>query len=228
MRPQPEKQAVRHPPVRPGGRERGGVVALLVCGAIFLLASFDMGGFTWGLAAGQTVPRTPPPTWTRTRTAAPPVTETPAPPPAATATLAPGAPTPVPQPDPAVSLTIAPAFGGPGDVIRFTVRLRNDGSAAATNLTVALPWPDPLLVLALSASAGEVSAGSSEFVWRLGQLAPGAEAVWTLQAQIAADAMPDQVLRYRARLSFDGGLRESEERTLLLPWTRLPATGGAP
>lgn len=222
----PVKQGKGQLPARFDGRGPWWFVALIICGAIFLLASFDTGGFTWGLAAGQTVPRTPPPTWTRTRTAAPPETESPTLPPTATATLAPGAPTPVPQPDPAVSLNVTPYFGGPGDIIRFTVRLRNHGSAVATGLTVTLPWPDPLFVLALSASAGEVSAGSGEIVWRLGQLAPGAEAVWTLQAQIAADAMPDQVLRYRARLSFDGGLRESEERMLLLPWTRLPATGG--
>lgn len=201
-------------------------IALLALAGTLLLGGLDLARWSWRTVSGQTVPRTPPPTFTPTPSATLPITPTDTPPPTATATLAPGAPTPVPRPNPVISLNARPQTIGPGDVVTFTCRLANHGNAAAEQVQMSLPILWPLAVQSAVSSAGTVGFDVQGLSFALDALQPEQEVAITVRAVVQEDTSPDQTLVYRAQLVFREGERESNEVQVILPPALLPATGG--
>lgn len=195
-------------------RERAWTLALaLLAGLSLALLGLAL---PWGAVQGQTVPRTPPPTWTRTPppvTPAPPPTDPP--PPTWTATPLPGAPTPIPRPNPALSLSVSPEFAGPGDVVRFVVRAVNYGDAAAVDAELSLEVPWPLAVR-----------GEHRATRTLGALQPREAIEWVVEATVERDARPGQRLTFQAALRYRDGRLLSNGVALELPPALLPAAGG--
>jgi hypothetical protein len=174
---------------------------------------------------GQTVPRTPPPTFTATLSATPLVTSTFTPLPTATATYLPGTPTPTPQPDPEIRLSVAPAVAGPGDEIVVNVALSNRGNAAATGARLSLDIPTPLEGRDVSATKGESTLTALTWTVDVGSLAPDESVSASLRLTVPADASPDQSLALQALFDHERGSRSSNVASVLLPPAFLPATG---
>ncbi len=198
----------------------------MIISCALLALGLDAWSLTWQTASGQTVPRTPPPTFTRTFTPTPRVTPTHTPLPTATYTLVPGAPTPVPRPDLFIALAAKPGIAGPGNLVTFTCQVGNRGNAPANNLTASLSIPWPLAIQDVSLPKGQFRFDANEATISLDSLQPGEEIAITLRARVQENASPGKTLRYRAQLTSTGGERESNEVIIELPWALLPATGG--
>ena len=203
---------------RSQGRDRPGAgrIASLALLAGLSLALTLLGlALPWGAASGQTVPRTPPPTWTRTPRPVTPFAPTETPLPTWTPTLAPGAPTPIPLANPALALRVSPEVVGPGMVVRLVVQAINHGSAPAegAEMSLEVPWP-----LALR--------DPQRSTMPLGALRPGEAAEWLVEATVQSDARPGQELSCQAALSYRGGRVVSNAVTITLPPALLPAAGG--
>jgi hypothetical protein len=224
---------------------------------VALFSALGVGGTTWALPVQapqrQTVPLTPPPTWTRVR---PPATRTlvptrPEPPRSAT----PGSPsTPVPQatsvpagappsggatpvatprqrttPQTSESvwlwLSADPLIVGPGSRVSVRVELKNVDATALDAVTLELPAPVGLRFVDARVASGQADISEAKLTWQLGRLEPGTDALIEVTARVAADVLPDGALLLRPRLSWSEGELLGDEMALVLPWALLPATG---
>ena len=203
-----------------------GWLAIGLLGVLLALAGAAWSGLSSGIVSGQTVPRTPPPTFTATPSATSQVPPTHTPRPTSTATFVPGQPTLTPWPDPLIELHVSPSVVGPGDVVVYRGQVVNRGGAPATGAQISLGIPSPLSIQGANASMGTVDADSHALRIDLAALDPGAAWTFEVRAVIQANALPGQTVASRARLTYRAGARESGQVTVHLPPALLPATGG--
>lgn len=174
----------------------------------------------------QTVPLTPPPTWTPV---GPPATATPrparpAPPP--TATPAPEQGTAEPRPQPWVWLEAMPGVVGPGSQVTVRVELVNVGNAPLAGTVLTLQQaPLVLRELQWEPASGDVRLEADGLVWRPHTLEAQQRTVLLVSGVIAREARPGSQVVVRAELAWPEGTSLSNEVTLSLPRALLPETG---
>ncbi|MFH1086916.1 MAG: hypothetical protein V1772_14300 [Chloroflexota bacterium] len=196
-----------------------------------LVASLALLGL-WGLGQGmtawasalarpgrQTVPLTPPATWTPS-VPAPGRTATPPPP---RPTRRPAGTTALPQPW--LELEAAPAVVAPGMDVALQVNVVNLGAAPWGGGTVTLEVSDLLRDLRLGPLTGSASWQGRALIWRLEELAPEASAVLELRATVAQEALPDGRIPVWASLVAPATDALTREAAFELPWAPLPAAG---
>lgn len=203
-------------------------------------------------ALRQTVPLTPPATWTPAAPAAPPPEPTvPQPPDHSTALPPAEEPDPVPtalpgsaeptrpavdptQAPPAspeaaaaqpwLGLSARPQIIAPGDVVTLRLELVNLGPGDLARATVTL-GPVPHLTLRPSGSA-RVVAGALR--WSAPRLAAGEGAVVEVQAVVGEGLLPGEEIVFAGGLAGDGSELVSNEALLLAPRAVLPVVGARP
>ncbi len=82
----------------------------------------------------------------------------------------------------------------PGDVVPYTITVRNKGKGAATGVRVCDVLPDGLVVVR---APGAAKRSAKRVCWRLGRLAAGAKRTLRITARVAMSARPG-VLRNTA------------------------------
>jgi len=175
----------------------------------------------------QTVPSTPPPTWTPS--APKEATERPTkpqPPTAAPTTTVPaGEPTQQPVAKPWLGLSAEPLVVQPGASVSILLELQNLGDGSMGNATITLPQHPSLSIEQAQASLGRAEIGMDGIRWVLGPV--GAHGVATLQlaAVVGPDVVPDSEILLSAVLVWPGGQLQSNEWRLSLPPALLPAVG---
>lgn len=221
-----------------------GVVALSL--AFFASAALAAPWHRAGAEAlRQTVPLTPPATWTPAAPAAPPPEPTvPQPPDHATALPPAEEPDPVPTalPGPAeptqalpapsdaaaaqpwLGLSARPQIIAPGDVVTLRLELVNLGPGDLAPATVTL-GPVPHLTLRPSGSARVVA---GELRWSAPRLAAGEGAVVEVQAVVGGGLLPGEEMVFLGGLAWGGAEVESNEALILAPQAPLPEVGASP
>ncbi|GIF75711.1 hypothetical protein Asi02nite_52290 [Asanoa siamensis] len=106
----------------------------------------------------------------------------------------------VPRADLALTAQVAPTLAGPGDPVTYAVTVTNKGPDAALDVEVA----DPVLVgtfLTSAATVGQVTgfpprtgAATTAARWRVGSLAVGASATWTVRTLAVVTGRGDPVV----------------------------------
>ena len=189
---------------------------------VLLAASFlyhDLPAWASYVAAPQrqTVPMTPPPTWTPVVDLGVPVPTQPPPEP-----KPPEQATPVPEADPWMWLGVEPTIVGPGSEVALRLELENVGGAPLEGAILVLAEPALLRFVNVRASLGEVQAGASPPNWEAGTIQAGAGGVLEISAVVASDALPDNTIPLSATLTWADGQETSNEIVLVLPWALLP------
>lgn len=211
-----------------------------------LVAALVRGAWAGGPALGQTIPwptDTPPrptataspvrtwtplPTWTLSPTSVPSGPTAPPEPAAAHGTPLPAATaTQTPAPAPlALAAQAEPAVAGPGDAVRFTVRVANVGRTGVGDVRLVAELPPDLLAESAECGGCPVSLEEGSAALAVGALTSGGQAIATLTAVVRDWAWPGQTLRTRWRAAAPGTRAEEVEVAVELPWAELPATGG--
>ncbi len=215
---QDHKPSSPHHPRPPRGL---GILVVLL-----LLAMVVGGDRAWAgrLAAPlrQTVPMSPPPTWT-------PVAQATPVPPRPRPTQPPPEATPVPQAQPWLWLTVDPHIAAPGMAVTARLEVRNIGGstmhdAVATIHSANIPtW---LRIASYEVTAGSLGMGAERLEWRLGALGAGAEAVCVLTGSIALDAPPGRDIELLAEFGAPASGSLQDRAIVSLPWALLPEAGG--
>jgi hypothetical protein len=172
--------------------------------------------------ARQTVPMTPPPTWT------PAAPATPVPPRPRPTQPSPEA-TPVPQAQPWLWLTVDPHIAAPGMAITARIEVRNIGGATMHDAIATLDIPDLpswLRIVSYEISTGTMTVGAERIEWRLGALGAGAEAFCTLTGSISLDAPPNRDIELAATFGAPASGAIQDQAIISLPWALLPEAGG--
>lgn len=191
-----------------------------------MIAGF-VGASWWAGSAvsGQTVPRTPPPTFTATPSATPLVQPTNTPLPTATATFPPNVPTPTPQADPVIGWTIDRAWAGPGDVLTARCTVFNRGGAIANGTEAVITFPAWLLIDDVALSQGSATQAPGRIAGVLGSIPPQITASVTVRLRVPQDADPGQNISLSAFATYDRGIRIAQDVSVGLPPALLPNTG---
>ena len=200
----------------------------IVVAALLVAATQGPAAWTASLAAPQrqTVPLTPPPTWTPE---APTATATqrsapPAPPP--TATSAPDQATPEPRPRPWLWLEATPDVIGPGSQVMLRVELVNVGDAPLAEAALTLSQtPLVLRELRWEPAGDDVRLEADKLVWRPRSLEAQQRAVLLISGVVPGSARPGGQVVVRAELAWPEGAPASGEVSLSLPRALLPETG---
>jgi len=209
---------LRRPNLSPS---RGNLLWLLVALLTIVWAFRDPA--SWGPALAkpqrQTVPLTPPPTWTPQAAAREP-----------TPTQARPRP-PTRSPDrqealPWLGLSLEPGVAGPDSTVVLTVELANVGGAPLTNARVVLPGATVLAFLNARASSGRLELAGAQLVWLPEAMEPRATQTLLVNMRVSRDAPPDSRSLLSASVTWPGGELASNEAELVLPWALLPEAGG--
>ena len=166
----------------------------------------------------QTVPMTPPPTWTPQVTAV-------SPRPTRTKPEPPRRDTPSPQADPWLGLRADPEVIGPGSAVVITIEAQNLGRAPLNGARVTFVAPPLLTYTFARASSGQVQLVGSDLGWQTGDIGPGESPVLEIHLVVSEEALPEQSIPVRASMTWPGGQVTSNEGLLVLPWALLPETG---
>jgi hypothetical protein len=217
------KQQRHHTPSPTHPRPPRGLGLLVVLVLLTLLVAADHAWAGW-LAAPvrQTVPMTPPPTWT-------PVAQATPLPPRPRPTQPPPEATPVPQAQPWLWLTADPHIAAPGNTVTVRLEVRNIGGSTMDDAIATLDIPDIppwLRVISYEVSAGSIGMGTERLEWRLGALGAGAEAVCVLTGSIALDAPPGRDIELLAEFGAPASGVIQDRAIVSLPWALLPEAGG--
>lgn len=204
----------------------------------------------------QTMPLTPPPTWTPEQqpggseptappsptrpeptrppedTRVPPTdapeqpADTPAPP-TNTPVAAPDTPTPAPPvAQPWLYLSADPMFVGPSSEVGIRVEIANFGDAVLQTANITLTMPTLLSFVNVRTTSGQIRFEASNLILELNPVQPGGEGLLEIDVVVSADALPDAIIPMRAALNWDGGASVISDFPLVLPWAPLPETGG--
>jgi hypothetical protein len=165
----------------------------------------------------QTVPLTPPATWTPNVPAAPTAAQ-PTRPPSADRSGSTG-------PYPVLALQANPTVLSPEQTSVISVALSNSGNGPLSEAMVTLTQPGLLRLTRSRMSNGTLELGPSQLVWRPGSVAPGETATLELDMVLSAEALPDRQLLVSGTLVWPGGEDLVADMALNLPWALLPATG---
>lgn len=193
------------------------VCLLALCFGIGLARSRDAWASSLSKPHRQTVPMTPPPTWTPvpgpsqpTATREPRRTPRPV--------------TPVADALPWLDLESDSLVVGPGSEVSLTLILENLGGSPLSGATVSLDVPAWLLP-ELTAAEGQTSVSGFTATWLPPQLEPGGRLQATVRCSVTDQAPPDTQAVLQAWLTWPGGDSQSNEVLLRLPWLLLPDTG---
>ena len=193
----------------------GLVVALLL--AVCLGGGARIWASTLTRPERQTVPLTPPATWTPNvprPTQPAPATRRPRPTSASSS-----------SPYPFLELTASPFLLAPGLGLEIELSLQNAGNAPLSEATVVLASPDVADSQQLRTSAGATSLLQGEIVWRVTDLAPDETVTMNLSGAIRRDVQPGRQILLQATVLWEGGQDLSNQVLLTLPNAILPATG---
>lgn len=109
---------------------------------------------------------------------------------------------------------VAPTEMHPGDVGVYTIKVKNTGAAAATNVMVSDSVPAGLIVTDTEPDATPPSIGNLDYSWDFASLAAGAEEVISVSFVVSSSAIVidkedklDATLMNAAHASADGGLQ---------------------
>ncbi len=96
----------------------------------------------------------------------------------------------VPRPDLAVTKVVNPAGAvQPGDVLTYTMSIRNNGPITAFDVTITDTAPSTLHLLSMQTSGLPLTLQpGSTYVWTTPEMAPGAEILMTMTAQVDTNA----------------------------------------
>ena len=164
----------------------------------------------------QTVPMTPPPTWTPDKPAAP----TPSP------TRPKPTPQPAPVPVPWMAFGAEPTVIAPNSRVVLRLELANVGGAPLLDARVTLDEPLEVPYTTIRVSLGEVDVETSRVIWSPGPLAAGAGGTIEIVGLVADDVLPDGTIPLRAEMSAPGVQSQVQEIALTLPRALLPDAGG--
>jgi hypothetical protein len=194
----------------------------LIALSLLGLGRWSLGG---GKVSGQTVPRTPPPTFTATPSVTPMQRPTETPRHTATATPRPGEPTSVPRPDVGLEMDASPLVVGPNQLVVVQVRVFNMGNGAARDVVLDLSALAPLSIQRISSDRGRYVLEPYRASLGLEQLGPGESWEVTAETAVAADAWPGRTSPVDAALRHVDGSANAQV-TIHLPPALLPAAGG--
>lgn len=166
----------------------------------------------------QTVPLTPPATWTPTSPGVTPGPTRSRPKPTRRAI-------PSQEAEPWLELVLSPTIGGPGSAVAATIVLENLGGAPLTGAQVTLPGSPILEYLFARASSGQVRLMGNQLLWQPDAVEGGERHELQINLVVSEDALPDTTLLMQATVTWPGGEASSNEVTLILPWALLPETG---
>lgn len=167
----------------------------------------------------QTVPLTPPPTWTPVP---PPVTPAPTRP----ARVPPRPATPSAGAEPWLDLSVVPSIVAPGSRVTCTVQLANVGGSAMNDARVTLELPPWLVLGDLRATTGSVRVDGLELGWLPDPVGAGDALTFEAHLVVSEDAPPATSALLEALLTWAGGSDRSNQEELELPPVLLPETGG--
>jgi len=193
-------------------------VLFCIAGASVLIG-LTLVGQTWAVthqsSLRQTVPLTPPATWTPVVRSE--VEPTKPRPPTRTADEAgetQGA-------DPWLGLGIKPQVVAPRMDTVLSISLVNQGDEGLTDAQVSLKLPDVLDYWGAEASNGRLEVASGTVYWTA-QVPPQGESTLQIRARVAEAAVPDQHVEVEAILAWPGGVVASNRGVLDLPVALLP------
>lgn len=150
-------------------------------------------------------PPPPPPTATPLPSETPPPTLTPTP---WCYTVTPGPP-PTETPAYAVHIVVdvqmTPAVADPGDHVRMTVTIRNEGNAPATHLVMRTTLADALLPFSVQTPRGIPAVNGQDISVALGTLDGGEEVVITIESVVRSGVAPGQGMHAAVSVTYDGG-----------------------
>jgi uncharacterized repeat protein (TIGR01451 family) len=86
----------------------------------------------------------------------------------------------------------------PGDLLRYTINLRNDGTAVATNSRVVDVVDANLTAVTVVAGTGTFDVGTRTLTWTLGPMAPGDSAMLVFTAQVVTPLVNGTVIANQA------------------------------
>ncbi len=211
------KPSTTHP------RPPRGLATLAVLVLLALLWGGDTSWAGWLTApVRQTVPMTPPPTWTPVAPATPV-------PPRPRPTQPPPEATPVPQAQPWLWLNVEPHIAAPGMTVTARLEVRNIGGSTMHDAIATLESaniPTWLRIDSYEISAGSIAMGAERLEWHLGAMGAGAEAVCVFTGSIALDAPPGGELELLAKFGASASGAIQDRALISLPWALLPEAGG--
>ena len=192
---------------------------LLLAGLLIVLAGLALGKQTWASVVlapqRQTVPLTPPPTWTPVVTVV--IEPTKPRPPTRTAEQ-----TPVSEePDPWLGLSVSPQIVAPNMEAVLHISLVNQGGRTLTAGQVSLQLPEALVYVGGEASNGAIGHDAGMVRWTV-QVAAQSESALEIRVRVAEAALPEQRLEVQADLAWPGGTVSSNSGVLALPLALLP------
>jgi uncharacterized repeat protein (TIGR01451 family) len=127
--------------------------------------------------------------------------------------------------DPAITKLGSPELALPGETVTFTIVVTNNGTAAATNLVVTDPLPDPLSPESATTTQGSFSISGSTVIFAVGTVNPGQVITLTVITRVRADVKPPLDVTNTAHL---GAYNKSASATIRITSGALPATGESP
>ncbi|MBC7262693.1 MAG: hypothetical protein H5T63_11860 [Chloroflexi bacterium] len=170
----------------------------------------------------------PTPTYTEIATVAP-TQPTPA---LGTPTLSPQAPeqTPTttmpPPPMPLVfEIAVHPQIAGPADDVYFVLQVANVGYEPIDGVSVSLSLPQDLVVRTVNCERCAIKQEETRWHLSIGRLLSGEQVIVPIQARVAEDAWPGQLLQTDWVLTAEGMPPQSAQAAVTLPWAELPGTG---
>ena len=192
---------------------------LLLAGLLLVLMGLALGKQAWASSLlspqRQTVPLTPPATWT----------------PEALATREPTKPQP-PTPDdeqrqpaegprPWLGLSVGPQAMAPGMVSTLRVQLLNQGNGELADALVTMQLPRELVYAGGSMASGSLEHHAGSVLWAI-RVAAQSESMLELQVRVGDDVLPDRRIELQAHLTWPGGVVSSNTGTLQLFLSLLP------
>ena len=191
---------------------------LLLAGLLLVLAGQVLGRGAWasGVLAPQrqTVPLTPPPSWTPETPVGPIATRPQPPAPEDEESESEGA-------NPWLGLSVAPQLVAPGVEVTLRVQLLNQGKGELSDAIVAMTLPRELEYAGGSASSGLLEHTAGSVLWAVRVAAQG-ESMLEVRARVRDDVLPDRQIEFQAQLTWPSGGVSSNVGVLELPWALLP------
>lgn len=139
--------------------------------------------------------------------------------------------TPVPtasNPSLLLSKAADPSLVQPGETIRFTITVTNNGGTAASGIVVTDPVPDAFAVQSASAEQGTFTINGNTVVFSIGTLNPNQTVRLTIVAQVRQTITPPADVVNTAFADYSGGSRLSSSASIRITGGSLPRTGEHP
>ena len=190
----------------------------LLAGLLVVLTGLALGKQTWASVVlapqRQTVPLTPPPTWTPEAPAVPKATRPQPPAPDDEQRQSEGA-------NPWLGLSVDPQLVAPGMVSTLSVQLLNQGSGELADALVTMQLPRELVYVDGSTASGSLEHNAGTVLWAVRVAAQG-ESRLQVRVRVGDDVLPDRQIEFQAQLAWPSGEVSSNMGALKLPWALLP------